>query len=262
MRQRAADACCVRRRSSPAQRVGGPRRGVRRHAMGCWLLAAVTTARRLHYIYGLELAWSCAATACAPRLWWGGSGHILHRLPVGWFCLRWARWWRGLLAASVWRLKMKNDHKIFIQWLEIWVVSVYVDNPFKLQSELNRSLILAKPNQTRLINILAHLPPNQIRLSRKTKPFKLGSAETISNLNFSWDLCNFPLHIFPNHHLVTGSTNHLTTSYISFIYLSKVVYVFIFILAKEACIVLAVGEFGGVTNLFLVLENSVALWII
>jgi len=58
---------------------------------------------------------------------------------------------------------------------------------------------------------------------------------------------------------VTGSTNHLTTSYISFIYLSKVVYVFIFILAKEACIVLAVGEFGGVTNLFLVLENSVAL---
>jgi len=35
--------------------------------------------------------------------------------------------------------------------------------------------------------------------------------------------------------------------------------VFIFILAKEACIVLAVGEFGGVTNLFLVLENSAAL---
>jgi len=37
------------------------------------------------------------------------------------------------------------------------------------------------------------------------------------------------------------------------------VYVFIFILAKEACIVQVVHELGGVTNLFLVLENSAAL---
>ena len=75
---------------------------------------------------------------------------------------------------------MKNT---FIQWLKIRVVSVHVDNPFKPQSQLNRSLILNKPNQTRLVNILAHLPPNQTRLSSKTKPFKLGSAQTISSLS-------------------------------------------------------------------------------
>ena len=77
---------------------------------------------------------------------------------------------------------MKNDRRIFIKWLKIRVMSVYMDNSFKLQSEWNRSLILAKPNQTRLINILAHLPPNQIRLSSKTKPSKLGSAQTINSL--------------------------------------------------------------------------------
>ena len=81
---------------------------------------------------------------------------------------------------------MKNTRRIFIQWLKIRVVSMHVDNPFKPQSQLNRSLILNKPNQTRLVNILAHLPPNQTRLSSKTKPFKLGSAQTISSLTRAW----------------------------------------------------------------------------
>ena len=62
------------------------------------------------------------------------------------------------------------------------MVGIYIFH-LRFHSKPNQSVIAAKPDQTRLVDTLPYLPPNQMSPSSKTKPLKLVLAQTISSLS-------------------------------------------------------------------------------